>query len=35
LLKDPVYFLKNNAEGDGAGIEIIRQLFGLEVENTE
>jgi glutamyl-tRNA reductase len=35
LLKDPVYFLKNNVEGDGDGIDIIRQLFGLEVENTE
>ena len=35
LLKDPVHFLKNNAEGDGDGIDLIRQLFQLEVEKPE
>ncbi|MDO8578655.1 MAG: glutamyl-tRNA reductase [Dehalococcoidales bacterium] len=35
LLKDPVHYLKNNAEGDGDGIELIRQLFRLEVEKPE
>ncbi len=35
ILKDPVHYLKNNTEGDGEGIDLVRQLFRLELEDRK
>ena len=35
ILKDPVHYLKNCVEGDGDGVDLVRQLFRLEVEKPE
>lgn len=35
ILKDPLHYLKDNSDGNGDDVELIRQLFRLKIEKPE